>query len=203
MSSFDQGGDANSRCTCLLLGDPTRRGVLAAAPVVLGMALVPGAAMAQGENERAKVGDVFVPIDGGGQSPIEPRDVAIGGPPLFVWPMEPASRLVRNASRLNKVLLLRLDPATFDATTREHAADGVVAYTAICPHTGCDVTDWLAEPKLLECPCHMSQYNPGAAGALVAGPAPRALPALPLKITDGKLMVAKPFTSRVGFTPPA
>jgi len=165
--------------------------------------VLPGAAMAQGENERAKVGDVFVPIDGGGQSPIEPRDVPIGGPPLFVWPMEPASRLVRNGSRLNKVLLLRLDPATFDAATREHAADGVVAYTAICPHTGCDVTDWLAEPKLLECPCHMSQYNPGAAGALVAGPAPRALPALPLTIADGKLMVAKPFTSRVGFTPPA
>ena len=64
------------------------------------------------------------------------------------------------------------------------------------------VTDWLAEPKLLECPCHMSQYNPRADGALVAGPAPRALPALPLKIADGKLMVAKPFTSRVGFTPP-
>ena len=208
MSSFGQddhrAGAANPRCICSFLDDATRRDVLAAAPIALGMTLVlPGAAMAQGENERAKVGDVFVPIDGGGQSPIEPRDVPIGGPPLFVWPMEPASRLVRNGSRLNKVLLLRLDPATFDAATREHAADGVVAYTAICPHTGCDVTDWLAEPKLLECPCHMSQYNPGAAGALVAGPAPRALPALPLTIADGKLMVAKPFTSRVGFTPPA
>jgi rieske iron-sulfur protein len=204
MSRFGQNGNANPRCISVPFDDPTRRALLAAAPIAFGMALVlPSAAMAQGENERAKVGDVFVPTDGGGQSPIEPRDVPIGGPPLFVWPMEPASRLVRNGSRLNKVLLLRLDPATLDAVTREHAADGVVAYTAICPHTGCDVTDWLAEPKLLECPCHMSQYNPGADGALVAGPAPRALPALPLKITDGKLMVAKPFTSRVGFTPPA
>jgi len=203
MSRFGQDSDAKPRCACFPFDDPTRRGMLAAAPII-GMALVlPSAAVAQGENERAKVGDVFVPIDGGGQSPIEPRDVPIGGPPLFVWPMEPATRLVRNGSRLNKVLLLRLDPATLDAVTREHAADGVVAYTAICPHTGCDVTDWLAEPKLLECPCHMSQYNPRADGALVAGPAPRALPALPLKIADGKLMVAKPFTSRVGFTPPA
>jgi len=198
-----QGGDANPRCACLRFDDPTRRNVLAAAPIAFGMALVlPGAAMAQGENERAKVGDLFVPIDGG-QGPIEPRDVPLGGPQIFAWPMEPATRIVRNGSRLNKVLLLRLDPATLDAVTREHAADGVVAYTAICPHTGCDVTDWLAEPKLLECPCHMSQYNPRADGALVAGPAPRALPALPLKIADGKLMVAKPFTSRVGFTPPA
>ena len=202
MSRFGQDSDAKPRCSCLP-HDPTRRGMLAAAPII-GMALVlPSAAVAQGENERAKVGDMFVPIDGGGQSPIEPHDLPIGRPPLFVWPMEPATRLVRNGSRLNKVLLLRLDSATLDAVTREHAADGVVAYTAICPHTGCDVTDWLAEPKLLECPCHMSQYNPRADGALVAGPAPRALPALPLKIADGKLMVAKPFTSRVGFTPPA
>jgi Rieske Fe-S protein len=210
MGSFgqdsDQAGETNSRCTCLLLDDPTRRDVLAAAPIVFGMALVlPGAALAEGanggENERAKPGDVFVPIDGGGQGPIEPRDVPIDGPPIFAWPMEPASKLVRNGSRLNKILLLRLDPAMLDAATREHAADGVVAYTAICPHTGCDVTGWLAEPRLLECPCHNSQYNPGADGALVAGPAPRALPALPLKIADGKLMVAKPFTSRVGFTP--
>jgi rieske iron-sulfur protein len=198
----DQAGDANSRCTCLPFDDPTRRDVLAAAPIAFGMTLVlPSAATAQGANERAKVGDVFVPIDGGGHGPIEPRDVPIGGPPIFAWPMEPATRLVRNGSRLNKVLLLRLDPATLEGATRDHAADGVVAYTAICPHTGCDVTDWLAEPKLLECSCHNSQYNPRADGALVAGPAPRALPALPLKIADGKLMVAKPFTSRVGFTP--
>src|SRR5262245_22867992 len=182
MSRFRQAGDANPRCTCFPFDDPTRRDMLAAAPIV-GMALVlPGVAMAQGENERAKLGDVFVPIDGGGHGPIEPRDVPIG-PPIFAWPMEPASRLVRNGSRLNKVLLLRLDPAMLEGATRGHAADGVVAYTAICPHTGCDVTGWLAEPKLLECPCHNSQYNPGADGALVAGPAPRALPALPLKIT--------------------
>jgi len=200
----DQAGDANPRCTCFPFDDPTRRDVLAAAPIVLGMALVlPGTAMAQGanggENERAKVGDLLVPIDGGGV--IEPRDVPIGGPPIFAWPMEPAASLVRNGSRLNKVLLLRLDPAMLEGATRDHAADGVVAYTVICPHTGCDVTGWLAEPKLLECPCHNSQYNPHADGALVTGPAPRPLPALPLKIADGKLMVAKPFTSRVGFTP--
>src|SRR5262249_8224726 len=119
----------------------------------------------------------------------------------FVWPKEPATKLIRSGSRLNKVLLLRLDPATFGGASRAHAADGVVAYTAICPHTGCDVAGWLADSQLLECPCHSSQYNPREAGHLVSGPAPRDLPALPLQITDGKLTVAKPFTSRVGFTP--
>src|SRR5262249_51160305 len=136
MGSFGQddhrAGDANPRCSCSFLDDATRRDVLAAAPIALGVALVlPGAAMAQGENERAKVGDVFVPIDGGGQSPIEPRDVPIGGPPLFVWPMEPATRLVRNGSRLKKVLLLRLRPAAPHPLTPGHAADAAGAYTAL------------------------------------------------------------------------
>jgi Rieske Fe-S protein len=31
------------------------------------------------------------------------------------------------------------------------------------------------------------------------GPAPRALPQLPLKVVDGVLVVAAPFTARVGF----
>jgi Rieske Fe-S protein len=34
---------------------------------------------------------------------------------------------------------------------------------------------------------------------VVSGPAPRRLPALPLKIADGQLVVAKPFTGRAGF----
>jgi Rieske Fe-S protein len=33
----------------------------------------------------------------------------------------------------------------------------------------------------------------------VSGPAPRRLPALPLKIADNRLVVAEPFTGRPGF----
>ncbi len=100
---------------------------------------------------------------------------------------------MRNGSRLNKVLLLRLDPEGFDAETKERAADGVVAYSAICPHTGCDVTNWHPDRQLLECPCHFSIYDPKEGAKVVSGPSPRRLPALPLKIVDGRLAVAKPF----------
>jgi Rieske Fe-S protein len=54
---------------------------------------------------------------------------------------------------------------------------------------------------LLECSCHYSHYDPRAAAAVIDGPAPRPLAALPLKIVDGKLAVAKPFTGRVGIVP--
>jgi Rieske Fe-S protein len=42
-------------------------------------------------------------------------------------------------------------------------------------------------------------YDPKEGAKVVSGPAPRRLPALPLKIADGKLAVAKPFIGRPGF----
>jgi rieske iron-sulfur protein len=203
MSKLHMSGSTWHPGKCFRSSVPTRRDIVATGPIVglgfLAAAAFPDGAVAQGENERPKEGDAFVPIDGG-NTVFGPLDVSAGGPPIFAWPMEPATKLVRNGSRLNKILLLRLNPATLSGATRDHAADGVVAYTAICPHTGCDVTGWIAEQGILECPCHSSQYNPREAGTVMSGPAPRALPALPLKIADGKLMVAKPFISRVGFT---
>jgi rieske iron-sulfur protein len=91
---------------------------------------------------------------------------------------------VRNGSRLNKVLL---------------PIEGVVAYSAVCTHTGCDVINWHPDSELLECPCHYSTYDPRQGAKIVSGPSPRRLPALPLKIVDGRLVVAKPFTGRAGF----
>jgi rieske iron-sulfur protein len=131
--------------------------------------------------------------------PLAPADIP--AVPLLAWPMDPGQKIVRNGSRLNKVLLVALDPATLVGATRERAAAGVVAYSAICPHAGCEVNVWFAEQQLLECSCHFSHYNPREAAAVIDGPAPRALAALPLDIVDGRLAVAKPFTSRVGIVP--
>jgi rieske iron-sulfur protein len=84
--------------------------------------------------------------------PLKPDDLPLDSKQTFAWPMDPTTSTVRNGSRLNKVLLLRLDPEGFDPETKEHAADGVVAYSAICVHTGCDVTNWHPDQQLLECP---------------------------------------------------
>ncbi len=117
----------------------------------------------------------------------------------MAWAMDPMDKTVRNGSRLNRVLLLRLDPEKLSPETKSRAADGVVAYTAICTHTGCEVTEWAAEEQILVCPCHESKFEPKDGAKVVDGPAPRNLPALPLKLVDGALVVAKPFTSPVGF----
>ncbi len=184
------------QCPCAVHGIGRR----AALGVGFGLLAAPRLALAQDDTKRARPreGDLLVKIGAADPLPLKASDLPLGGPQIAAWPMDPADKTVRDGSRLNKVLLLRLDPAGFDTTTKARAADGVVAYSAICPHAGCDVTQWRAETERLECPCHYSQYDPKSAGAVIAGPSPRALPALPLKSSDGSLVVARSFTGRVG-----
>ena len=115
---------------------------------------------------------------------------------MWSWP---AASTVRSGSRLNALILLRFPPARLSPRSQSRAADGVVAYTAICTHSGCEVIDWIEDQETLSCPCHDSLFNPKDEAKVVDGPAPRMLPALPLKLVDGKLVVAGPFTARVGF----
>ena len=195
-------GKAAKGCRCLDLERATRRDVLTIASVLgVGLASDGGRALAEPASERPKENDLLVSTERDTADALAPTDIPIGGPPLMAWPMDPAGKTVRKESRLNKVLLVRLDPATLVGVTKERAAEGVVAYSAICPHAGCEVSVWVAEQQILECSCHYSHYNPREAAAVIDGPTSRALAALPLKIVDGKLAVAKPFTGRVGIIP--
>jgi rieske iron-sulfur protein len=178
-----------------------RIGRRAALEVGLCLALAPRFAFAQVDptRERPREGDLLIAAGATSPEPLKPDTLALDGKQTLAWPMDPATNAVRNGSRLNKVLLLRLDAERFDAETKEHAAEGIVAYSAVCTHTGCDVINWHPDRLLLECPCHYSFYDPKEGAKVVSGPAPRRLPALPLKIAEGRLVVAKPFTGRAGF----
>jgi Rieske Fe-S protein len=112
--------------------------------------------------------------------------------------MDPATKTIRNGSSLNQVILVKLDPASLDDDTRARSAEGVVAYSAVCKHAQCPVNGWIAEKQVLHCFCHDSQYDPRHGAKVVFGPAPRSLPALPVKIVDGVLMAAGTFLGKVG-----
>jgi len=151
---------------------------------------------------RPKEGDLLIKAGDSSATPLQPSDIKPGAKQIMAWAMDPGDKTVRSGSRLNRVMLVRLDAETLSAETKARAADGgVVAYTAICTHTGCEVTEWVPEEHVLYCPCHASKFDPAAAAKVVDGPAPRALPALPLKVVGGKLTVAKPFTARIAFEP--
>ena len=130
---------------------------------------------------------------------MRPEDIPLNARQIAAWAMDPASRTVRSGSRFNALILLRLNEAALTAATRARAADGVLAYTAICTHEGCDVDGWIADRLMLSCACHESEFDPKDAARVLSGPAPRVLPALPLKTVDSMLVVARPFTARVGF----
>lgn len=155
-------------------------------------------AFQDGAARRPAAGDFLVKVDDTSLKPLGPDDIPPQSAPIEAWAMEPAGKIVRSGSRLNKILVVKLDPASLTPPTRPLAADGVVAYTAICTHEGCDIGGWIAAEHLLYCECHESKFDPRDAARVVDGPAPRNLPALPLKVVDGVLVVAKPFTARVG-----
>ncbi len=132
-----------------------------------------------------------------GETPLKPGDMALQDL-VLAWAWDPQKKVVRDQSRLNMVLLMRFDPASLAATEAPMAPDGIVAYSAVCTHQQCWVTDWLKSAQVLQCPCHQSRYDLRQGAKVVGGPAPRPLPALPLKLSDGVLTIAGPFTSRVG-----
>jgi rieske iron-sulfur protein len=150
---------------------------------------------------RPAAGDQLVRAADRAKNPLTPADVRIDAPPIVTWALDPKSGTVRSGSRLNQVLLMRLDPNTLSAATRSRGVEGIVAYTAICTHTGCEVDDWIREERLLHCACHGSKFDPTDGAKVVDGEAPRPLPALPLKVVRGRLVVAGAFTTRVGFEP--
>ena len=104
---------------------------------------------------RPQKGDLLVYFDGDHEGQvIKPADLKVGDPSFLAWAYDPQKKLPRDGSRLNMVLMVRLDPATIKPDEASRAADGIVAYSAICTHQQCPVTDWLTDSKDFRCPCH-------------------------------------------------
>ena len=179
----------------------------------LGMAIATGACAAAlsaavaedqpGSDERPQKADLLVFSEGDRAGDvIRPHDLNLGGPPVLAWPKDPHTGVVRDGSRLNEVLVIKLDPAELDDDTSARSADGIVAYSAICSHAGCPVTAWAKgaadDKNVFKCVCHNSEYDPRQSAQVVFGPAPRRLAPLPLDSTGDSLTVAAPFVGKVG-----
>ena len=189
--------------------DPTRRALILTA-LATGAYLASSRSAAAdedqpGSDERPQKADVLVFSEGehAGEV-INMEDLKLGGPPVRAWPKDPKTSVVRKGSRLNELLVVRLDPAELDDETRTRAADGIIAYSAICSHAGCPITAWVKaatgdkDKEVLKCVCHNSEFDPRHSAQVVFGPAPRRLAALPLEMADGSLTVAATFVGKVG-----
>ncbi len=199
---------APSECAAHASPEPTRRTViLSALATGASLAATSRAAAADddqpGKDARPQKADLLVVSEGEHVGEVvKPENLRIGDPPVRAWPKDPKTSVVRDGSRLNEVLVVRLDPAALDEETRARSADGIVAYSVICARAGCPVTGWVKEASgdkdVLKCFCHNSEYDPRQGAQVVFGPATRRLAALPLAISDGSLTVAAGFVGKVG-----
>jgi len=185
-SNFSQQRRDVLKSACALAG--------AAAAVSLGETLP---AFAAEQNGIPQVGDVFVFTDGPKRDQVVMvADIAGDAPPLTVQAKAPSGS-IREGDNCT-VLLYRGDPSKIPADLKVDTADGVMAYSAVCTHLGCMLSDWDAATKNFLCPCHDALFDPLKGGANTGGATARTLPHFPIKSEAGKIVVKEPPNGYVG-----
>lgn len=151
------------------------------------------------EKEPLKPGDILVYAQGGGgPKPIRPEELKPGDPFVLAYPMDPKTKVVKSGEAKNTVLVVRYNPEELAPEVAQNGVEGVVAYSAVCTHLGCIVSQWVADKKAALCPCHGGIYDLARGARVIAGPPPRPVPQLPLKVEEGVLVAAGEFLGEVG-----
>ena len=85
------------------------------------------------------------------------------------------------------------------ADRKKWAVGGIVAYSRICTHAGCPVSQYEDTLHLMACHCHQSTFNILDGGTPTGGPASRPLPQLPIAVDpEGYLVAQSDYTRPVG-----
>ena len=92
----------------------------------------------------------------------------------------------------SQAVLIReeLERFTDEARILGSIIDGVVIHSKLCTHMACSLGLYQQSTGTLLCPCHQAAFDVLDRGQPVAGPARRPLPRLPIRLTDGGLLVA-------------
>lgn len=107
------------------------------------------------------------------------------------------------------LIVIKLPPQYIHlpADRRDWAPAGILAFSKICPHAGCAISEYRyplypntpEQQPAVTCPCHYSTFLPGRGGELIFGPAGRELPQLPVMIDpSGYLAAADGFREDIG-----
>ncbi len=130
---------------------------------------------------------------------LKPDMLEVGARPVEAFPFDPVAGVLRRKNRLNRMLVVRLDPAEMDEETKGRSADGVLVYSALCTHRSCTIKSWKPEERIMRCHCHLSEFAALSGGSVLSGPARRQLPMVPLGLDDEGFVIAlDDFTRKPG-----
>lgn len=126
------------------------------------------------------------PIDAPTQAPVQAPTRAPISAPIETPTQEPTQAAVSNRTLIaaagsvavghSKAFTL----ANGQPAILVHNSGGYSAYVAICTHQACTVH--MNSAGVLLCPCHGSQFDPAAAGAVLQGPARKPLSAVAITV---------------------
>jgi len=86
-------------------------------------------------------------------------------------------------------LLVRFEEGEYGGETNtDWVAGGYAAYSKVCTHAGCMVSNF--DEGTLVCPCHAGKFDPLSGATVIGGPPPRPLPQLPIRLADDGTLVA-------------
>ena len=190
-SKFNQERRNLLKTSCVLAG--------ATAVVTIGGSLP---AFADPQKDAPQVGDVFVYSDGPKKgTEVMAADVVLNAKPILVSPKS-ASGEVRDGDNF-LTLLYRVDKSKLPADMVGDTIDGLTAYSAICTHQGCTMTDIHMPNEVnntfgIICPCHDAVFDPLQEGKNVGGAASATLAYFPIKSDGGKIVVKDLPSAHVG-----
>lgn len=139
-------------------------------------------------------GDILVHAENNKEG--QPIRISELGPQLVrAWPMgkdENGENVIRKGDPNNILALFRFEPGKLVAPTNlEATIEGrTVAYSDICTHAGCSVSDSDTRPEAMKCPCHSGEYDPKRGCVVIGGPPPRALAQLPIALQGENIVVS-------------
>ncbi len=179
----------------------TRRRLFRSAAIAVGGAplLAQAARSSKPEKMPPQVGDVlaFPSWEQAGRL-VQASELVAGDKPLTVYPHDRELGVTRERYRLNQILLIKLEANDGDDATAQISQDGLIAYSGVCTHTACAVSEWDGDKQHFICPCHSSEFDPSRGAKVVNGPAPRSLPSLAIEVRDDFVVVTGPFSAKVG-----
>ena len=129
---------------------------------------------------------------------IHKNDLAVGS---IVTVFPEGKQNTDNGQAVDQTVLIRISNENYTTQKGRETwgPHGYVAYSKLCTHLGCPVGLYEQQLQLLVCPCHQSMFDVTNGAIPNFGPAPRALPQLPLYIDhNGYLRAQSDFHEPVG-----